>query len=245
MLPGHSGGELATGGASRGREDHPMTLARVGAGLLPAARKVLAVIARPGHESVELGALLYVLRTTGASVALLSVSRGEASALNTTCEKLECRRPWELRAAAGVLGVSSVAVADFPDGGLWHRVEEVTERVEREIRRHEADLLLVVDPFMAGSGAAVVARAASTAAVRAGVAVVAAAVPAAAGGWLADLGPRAANARAIQLRSAAEHESQAEALPAVRRHLRSLGSGERLRWLVTGHMPAALRRAGS
>jgi hypothetical protein len=70
------------------------------------------------------------------------------------------------------------------------------------------------------------------------VPAVARAVPGAAGGWLTDLGADAAAARAIQRSAAAAHASQAEAMPMVGRHLSSLGSGERLRWLV------ADRRAG-
>ena len=206
-----------------------------GACLLPAARRVLALIARPGQESVELGALLYTFRRAGASVALLSVTRGEASPLNATSERLESLRPWELSSAAGVLGISSVAVADFPDGRLSRcPVEAITERVAREMARHAPDLLLIVDPFMAGSDEAVLAQAACAAAERAGVPAVAGAVPATGGGWLTDLGAGAPGARAVQRAAAAAHESQVEAMPAVRRHLSSLGRGERLRWLVAG-----------
>ena len=206
-----------------------------GAFLLPVARRMLTVIARPGQESAELGALLYASRRAGASLALLSVTRGEASPLNATCERLESLRPWELNAAAGVLGISSVAVADFPDGRLCRcPVQAITARVEREMARHAPDLLLIADPFMAGSDEAVLAQAVCAAAERAGVPAVAGAVPAAGGGWLTDLGAAAAGARAAQRAAAAAHESQVEAMPAVRWHLSSLGRGERLRWLAAG-----------
>jgi N-acetylglucosamine malate deacetylase 2 len=85
---------------------------------LPEARKVLVVIARPGQESADLGALLYTFGRRGASVALLCLTRGEASSLNSTCEPLETVRPWELQVAAGLLGISSVRVSDYPDGRL-------------------------------------------------------------------------------------------------------------------------------
>lgn len=219
--------------------------AGAGAFLLPAAQRVLAVVARPGQESAGLGGLLHAYRRGGGTVALLSATRGEASPLNATCERLESVRPWELLAAAGVLRISAVAVADFPDGRLSHcPVEAITGRVEREISRHRPDLLLIVDPFMAGPDEAVVAQAACAAAERAGVPAVAGAVPGAGGGWLTDLGAEAAGARAIQLAAAAAHHSQAEAMPAVRRHISSLGRGERLRWLVAGgnRYPQALGR---
>src|SRR5712691_7251517 len=67
---------------------------------LPWAGVVLAVIARPGQESADLGALLYGFRRHGASLALLCLTRGEASSQNLTCERLETIRPFELQVAA-------------------------------------------------------------------------------------------------------------------------------------------------
>jgi hypothetical protein len=54
------------------------------AGPLPLAQTVLAVTARPGQESADLGLLLYAFRRHGACLALLSLTRGEASPLNST-----------------------------------------------------------------------------------------------------------------------------------------------------------------
>ena len=114
---------------------------------LPRAGHVLAVTARPGQESADLGRLLYAFRRRGASLALLSLTRGEASPLNSTCERLEVIRPSELQVAAGLLGVSSLMMADYADGGLSrYPAAELTERVRRAIRGHAADLLLVIDP---------------------------------------------------------------------------------------------------
>ena len=61
---------------------------------LPPAGNVLAVTARPGQESADLGGLLYAFRRTGASLALLCLTRGEASPLNSTSAWLEAIRPW-------------------------------------------------------------------------------------------------------------------------------------------------------
>ncbi|MGH3295033.1 MAG: hypothetical protein ACRDP7_24865, partial [Trebonia sp.] len=47
-------------------------------GLLPSAVRVLAVTARPGQESADLGGLLYAFRRTGASLSLLCLTRGKA-----------------------------------------------------------------------------------------------------------------------------------------------------------------------
>ena len=52
-------------------------------------------------------------------LALLCLSRGEASPLNSTgYARLEAIRPWELQLAASVLGISQVTVASFADGRL-------------------------------------------------------------------------------------------------------------------------------
>ena len=105
---------------------------------LPGAADVLAIIARPGQESADLGAILHAFRRRGARLSLLCLTRGEASQLNSTCERLETIRPFELQVAAGLLGISSVTVADYPDGGLrLALVQELTERCgARSAGRH-------------------------------------------------------------------------------------------------------------
>ena len=202
---------------------------------LPTARNLLAVIAGPGQESVELGGLLYAYRRRGARLALLCLTRGEASPLNSSLERLETLRPWELQVAAGLLGVSSVAVADYPDGGLGAcRPGQLTERVCREVRRQDPDVLLVIDP--AGSlDDVAVAAAAQRAGQRAGLPVLARCLPGARGGFLADLGPQAAAARAAQRSAAAAHASQSDGLAGVQHRLKALNGQERLRWLALGH----------
>jgi N-acetylglucosamine malate deacetylase 2 len=219
------------------------TSGSVPARALPRARNVLAVIARPGQESAGLGALLYAFRRRGARLALLCLTRGEASPLNSTCERLETRRTWELQVAAGLLGISSVTVSDYPDGGLsLSPVQVVTERIRRVIREYVPDLLLVVDPAAAGDpDDAQVAKAACLAAESTGLPVLARALPGARTGWVIELGADASAARAIQRCAAAAHVSQSAAGPQVRRRLDLLGSREPLRWLVP---PAAGSRAG-
>jgi N-acetylglucosamine malate deacetylase 2 len=227
----------------------PEPLAR---GPLPRAEKVLAVIARPGQESADLGALLYAFRRGGASLALLCVTRGEASPLNSTNERLETRRPWELLVAGAVIGISSFTVADYPDGRLTGSLlAELTELVQREIRWHAPDLLLIVDPAAdrpddaaAGDGSdeaaaasdssddAVVARAARAAARLAGVPAVARTMSGVRGARMVDLGADPATARAVQRSATAAHASQSEALPEVERRLGLLDGRETLRWLA-------------
>jgi N-acetylglucosamine malate deacetylase 2 len=201
---------------------------------LPRASTVLAVVARPGQESAHLGALLYSYARRGARVALLSLTRGEASPLNSTCEPLEIVRPFELHVAARLLGISSVRVSDYPDGRLrLTPVPVLTKRVRRVIRQHAPDLLLVVHPAAtADPDDARAAQAACLAAEPAGLPVAARTAPGARGGWPVDLGADAAAARAVQRSAVAAYASQSEALPRLRRRLEALPRREWLRWLV-------------
>ena len=216
-------GEQATGSA-------PEALA---AGPLPRAQTVLAVTARPGQESTDLGLLLYAFRRHGARLALLSLTRGEASPLNSTCHRLETIRPWELLTAAGLLGVSTVSVADYRDGGLSnHPITNLTEQVCREIREHDPDLIMVTDPAEGDADDAAVARAVCRAAEQAGVPVLARMRSAAHGGWLADLGPAASDAHAVRRSAIAAHASQYRARPGHEPAGPGQPSRERLRWLT-------------
>ena len=124
------------------------------------------VTARPGQESASLGGLLYAFRRAGACLGLLCLTPGEASPLNSTWSaRLEAVRPWELQLAANVLGMSSVAVASYPDGKLRSfPAAQLTERVRRAIRQHSPDLLVVIDPEVGDPDDVAVAMAACAAA---------------------------------------------------------------------------------
>ena len=200
---------------------------------VPAGERVLAVTARPGQESADLGGVLYGFRRMGASLTLLSLTRGEASPLNSTCQRLEAVRPWELLLAASVLGISSVTVADYPDGGLYrYPMAELTGRVRRAIRERAPGLLLVIDPAGGNLDDIAVATATCNAARQAGLPVAASTAPAAQGSWVIDLGAEAATARTIQRSAAAAHASQADALPGLEHRLDLLDGREHLRWLA-------------
>lgn len=205
---------------------------------LPRAQTVLAVTARPGAESTLLGGLLYAFGQAGARTMLLSMTRGEASPFNSTSSRLEAVRPWELQLASWLLGISSVAVADFPDGGLCYcPMPDLTERVRRAIAEHAPDLILVLDPAAGTSDDGQVAQAVSLAAGPASVPVAARTMPGAGRGWLVELGAQADVARAAQRAAARAHTSQSEALPEELRRLDGSSAREQLRWLV----PAAVR----
>ena len=85
---------------------------------LPAWSAALVVIAHPDDESFGLGAVIDQLATAGTAVHILCYTHGEASTLNETCADLHRAREDELRQAAAELGVASVTLLDYPDGGL-------------------------------------------------------------------------------------------------------------------------------
>ena len=209
---------------------------------LPSVVRVLAVTARPGQESADLGGVLYAFRRSGASLSLLCLTRGEAATRNSGTARLEAARPWEVQLAATILGIRQVAVASYHDGRL-HRYPmfDLTERIQRAVSEYSADLLLVVAPETGDIGDAAVARAATAAALQAGVPVAARTRPGALGAWMLDLGTGAEAARAIQKSAAAAHTSQSEALPELMGRLDQLGGVETLRWLVS---PARLPVTG-
>jgi N-acetylglucosamine malate deacetylase 2 len=220
-------------------------MAAAGGPLIPVGN-VLVVTARPGQESAALGGLLYAFRRSGACLGLLCLTRGEASPLNSTWNaRLEAVRPWELQLAASVLGISSVAVASYPDGRLRCSPRaELTERVRRAIRQHGADLLVVIDPEAGDPDDAAVATAACTAARQDGVPVVACTGPDGRGAWAIELGAETATARVIQKAAVAEHASQSCGLPEQTRRIDLLDGREHLRWLVSPLRTPEHDRAG-
>jgi LmbE family N-acetylglucosaminyl deacetylase len=202
------------------------------AGSLPRAGSVLAVTARPAQEPTDLGGLLYAFRRAGASLALLCLTRGETSPLNSTrSARLEAIRPWELQQAANILGISQVTVASYPDDALQPGVQ-LAWRIGRAIRQYASDLLLVIDPAAGNPDDTAVAAAACAAARQAGVPALARTARGVRGAWMIDLGGDAATARAIHKSAAAVHASQSEALPRLVRRPDPLDGREYLRWLV-------------
>ena len=114
--------------------------------LHPAWRGALAVIAHPDDESFGLGAILGQLAGGGAAVHVLCFTRGEASTLNQTGAELSRARETELRQAGAELGVASVTLLDYPDGGLAGVAPaELASHVTVLAARTGADGLLVFD----------------------------------------------------------------------------------------------------
>ena len=213
---------------------HPDSARAFAPGSLPSAVRVLAVTARPGQESADLGGPLYAFRRSGTSLSLLCLTLGDTTAQSSGFTRLEAARPWEVQMAASILGIEQVSVASYRDGRLHrYRTSELAARIQRAIGKYSADLALVVAPETGDIGDAAVARAATVAALQAGVPLAARTRPGVSGAWMVDLGAEAEVARAIQKSAAAAHETQWEALPEMISRLDQLGSTETLRWLVS------------
>ena len=228
---------MITESGARSRTSHTTTW-----GALPSAGTVLAVTARPGQESAELGGLLLAFRQSGASLSLLCLTRGEAAAASSGTVRLEAVRPWEVQLAASILGVSEVGVANYRDGRLdRYHPADLTERIDRAIGQYDPDLLLVIAPEAGDSGDGAVARAATAAAERAGLPVVGRTRAGAPGAWTISLGDNVEITRAVQHSAVAAHASQSELLPTVIERLDLLEDEETVRWLLFPHGAPAQR----
>jgi N-acetylglucosamine malate deacetylase 2 len=215
---------------------------------LPAWASVLAVVAHPDDESFGLGAVIDTLATGGTAVHILCYTHGEASTLNETRADLRRARESELRQAGAELGVASVTLLDYPDGRL-SRVPpaELAAHAAAAAVRGRAGGLLVFD----GTGITGHPdhRAATAAAVlagqRAGLPVLAWALPQAVAGQLkAETGQDFAGrpdgmidlcvrvSRNRQRRAALLHASQVSPGAVLWRRLQLQGECEHLRWLV-------------
>ena len=107
---------------------------------------MLAVVAHPDDESFGLGAVLDSFRRTGATLAVLCLTRGEGSTVHGVAGDLTRLRAAELREAARVLGASTAVMRDHPDGSLSRCVEDLERDVVEVARDVGAQGLLVFDP---------------------------------------------------------------------------------------------------
>ena len=114
---------------------------------LPTAQRVLAVCAHPDDETFGLGALLAAFAQRTADVALLTLTRGEATTSSGDRERLARQRTVELACATEQLGIARSSVHSFPDGRLREVAgDQVLATVQLAIDEHDPDLLLVFDP---------------------------------------------------------------------------------------------------
>ena len=199
------------------------------------------VLAHLDDESFGLGAVIAALHVEGADVRVLCLTRGEASTLGARAD-LGVIRLGELRAAAGVLGVTEVVLEDVADGGLSGVAVATFDGVVCAQLR-EAVMLLVFDA--SGVTGHPDHRAASAAAFRVAgrrqLNVLEWGVTAQVGtqlgaelatGFVALAGDGTADIiadRTVQLAAIACHESQAHDNPVLTHRLELQGTGERVR----------------
>lgn len=221
---------------------------------LPGWRSVLAVVAHPDDESFGLGAILSAFADQGAELAVLCLTRGEASTLHGVVGDLREIRADELAAAAEALGVSAVQLLGYPDGHLADtRVDDLAMRLIEFDERFGAEGLLVFDPSgITGHPdhrqATAAARAAAT---KLGLPVLGWTLPASVVDTLngeyrtSFVGHRGSDIdlvvpvdRARQYRAVRQHPSQALPSSVLWRRLELLGPFEYLRWLPDISAPA-------
>ena len=119
----------------------------------PDWNRVLVVVAHPDDESFALGALLDRLVQDGADVAMLCLTRGEASTLGAGAGDLAAVRADELAAAGEVLGMASTTALTHPDGGLATVDPAVLAAdIDRHVERTRPDGILVFDPASGVTG---------------------------------------------------------------------------------------------
>ncbi|HET6873247.1 MAG TPA: PIG-L deacetylase family protein [Acidimicrobiales bacterium] len=208
---------------------------------------VLAVCAHPDDESFGLGAVLADAAASGASVALLCFTHGEASTLSEQALPLGAVRDVELRTAATVLGLAETRLLDYPDGGLCEvALDELVGHVETAAGRNGARALLAFDPggVTGHPDHQRATEAALQAADRMGLPVIGWGVPHDVATTLnAELGTRFVGRRrdeasivlevdrSLQLRAISCHASQSTDNPVLWRRLELQGRREYLTWL--------------
>ena len=126
-------------------------------------RIILAVLAHPDDESFGMGGTLAFYSSRGADVHLVCATRGEAGTVDpeflTAHKDIAALREDELRCAAKALGLASVVFLDYRDSGMpgsednHHPnslvsapLEQVAEKIVREIRRLHPQVVLTFDP---------------------------------------------------------------------------------------------------
>jgi LmbE family N-acetylglucosaminyl deacetylase len=119
----------------------------------PDWRRVLVVVAHPDDESFALGAILDRLVQDGAEVAMLCLTRGEASSLGADSDDLAAVRAEELEAAGDVIGMASTTALTHPDGGLAGIDPAVLAvDVDRHVELTRPQGILVFDPLSGVTG---------------------------------------------------------------------------------------------
>jgi LmbE family N-acetylglucosaminyl deacetylase len=122
---------------------------------LPA--RALAVYAHPDDPEVSCGGTLAHWAGKGAEVRLVVVNAGDKGSPDPATDPAELteRRAGEVRAAAGVLGLTGVDLLGVPDGEVTNDVA-LRERLVALVREHRPEVVVCPDPTAVFFGASYV-----------------------------------------------------------------------------------------
>ena len=109
---------------------------------------VLVVTPHPDDAENGAGGAIVRWAQQGRKVILIVCTQGDKGTSDRALRPAELVkiREQEQRQAADVMGVSEVIFLGFPDQGL-EDCSEFRERIVREIRRHQPDTVLTMDPY--------------------------------------------------------------------------------------------------
>ena len=115
--------------------------------------RALVVFAHPDDAEFLCGGTVAMWTRAGTEVGYVCATDGSAGGNGPDRDRGEIAaiREGEMRAAAGVLGVSSVEFLGYPDGLLEVSLE-LRRAVTREVRRFRPDVIVAPDPSMLWSG---------------------------------------------------------------------------------------------
>lgn len=111
--------------------------------------RVLAVFPHPDDESVYAGGLLHLLTEAGVFIHLLILTKGEKSTLRfglNRDEDLGSIRENEARKASEILGISSLFVGSFPDGGIASECDAIKKHLKNVCLIQKPSILLTLEP---------------------------------------------------------------------------------------------------
>ena len=116
-------------------------------------QRALVVFAHPDDAEFLCGGTVAKWTGGGTEVRYVCATDGSAGWNGPDRDRAEIAaiREGEMRAAAGVLGVSSVEFLGYPDGLLEVSLE-LRRAVTREVRRFRPDVIVAPDPSMLWSG---------------------------------------------------------------------------------------------
>ena len=117
---------------------------------MPAAARILLIFAHPDDESFIAAGLARRYADRGATVSLVTATRGDAGRVGEPplCrrEDLPALREQELRAAAGVLGISEVHLLDYRDKHLAEApAAEIRGALAQRVRSFRPHVVVTFD----------------------------------------------------------------------------------------------------